>query len=203
MKKLQIVNMYKNNIVLKNQKNKLRQKTLISSVIFCLLIFSCCYFKVVGGSSANTWYDSVQSVYNPTSQLYNSEGEIVFTNNANMLVTSGSFDLPIVSGDISVQNNQIHIEPKGSIIVTTPCPGVVDEVGVTNDGKKYIKIKHTSKIYSVIENIETVAVEKGQIIRRGDAIATANENKIVVITVYKNKKPIENLRVEDNKIVWG
>lgn len=203
MKKLQIVCMYQNNIIFKNQKNKLKQKTIISSIIFCVLIFSCCYFKIVGGSSANTWYDSVQSVYNPTSQLYSNESEVVFTNNANLLVSSGSFNLPVVSGEITVSENKIYIVPNGSIVVETPCPGVVEETGVTNDGKKYIKIKHTAKIYSIIENVETVAVSKGQILKRGDKIATASENKTIVVSVYKNKKLIENLRVEDNKIVWG
>lgn len=203
MKKLQIVCMYQNNIILKNQINKLRQKTIVSSIVFCLLIFSCCYFKIVGGNNANVWYDSVQSVYNPTSQLYSDEGEIVFTNNSNILVSSGSFDLPIISGEISVINNQIHIVPKGNIVVSTPCPGVVEEVGTTNDGKKFIKIKHTTKIYSVIENVETVAVTKGQVVKRGDKIATATQNKTLVVSVYKNKKIIENLRIEDNKIVWG
>lgn len=203
MKKLQIVCMYQNNIIFKNQKNKLKQKTIISSIIFCVLIFSCCYFKVVGGNNANSWYDSVQSVYNPTSQLYNNESEVVFTSNSNILVSSGSFDLPVVSGEITVSDNKIHVVPNGNIIVSTPCPGVVEETGVTNDGKKYIKIKHTTKIYSIIENVETIAVSKGQILKRGDKIATASENKPLVISVYKNKKLIENLRVEDNKIVWG
>lgn len=195
--------MYQNNIVVKNHKNKLKQKTIISSVVFCLLVFSCCYFKIVGGSSANTWYDSVQSVYNPTSQLYNNESEIIFTNNSNILISSGSFDLPTISGDISIKNNQIYIIPNESIMVNTLCPGVVEEVGLTNDGKKYVKIKHTSKIYSVVENVENVAVVKGQIVKRGDAIATAMENKPLIVSIYKNKKLIENLRIEDNKIVWG
>lgn len=203
MKKLQIVCMYQNNIIYKNQKNKLRQRTLISSVVFCLLIFSCCYFKIIGGNQANTWYDSVQSAYNPTSRLYSDEGDIVFTSNENILTTSGSFDLPNVSGDMRVVNNQIHIVPSESILIITPCPGVVEETGMTNDGKKYIKIKHTTKIYSVIENVETIAVTKGQILRRGDKIGVAGENKEIVVSVYKNKKLIENLRIEDNKIVWG
>lgn len=203
MKKLQIVNMYQNNIVLKVQKNKLKHKTIVWSIVFCALIFSCSYYKIVGGMSADNWYDSVQSVYNPTSRLYSDEGNVIFTSNENILAHSGSFDLPIVSGDIRTSNGQILVTPSESILVVTPCPGLIEEVGKTNDGKKYIKIKHTTKIYSVIENVETIAVNKGDIVKRGDKIATASEGKTITISIYKNKKMLNDLRIENNKIVWG
>lgn len=203
MKSVKIVNMYQNNIVIKNNKNRLRKTTTIWSVVFCVLVFACSYYKIIGGSGADNWYNSVQSVYSPTNELYSDEGSVVFTNNETVLTSSGSFDLPIISGEVSVVNNQIQITPSQTIIVCTPCPGVIEEIGKTNNGTKYIKIKHTTKIYSIVENIETVGVTKGQIVKRGDKIATANPDKTITISIYKNKKMIEGLRVEDNKIVWG
>lgn len=202
MKKVQIIGMYKNNIIYKNYKNKLKQKTLVSSVVFCLLIFSTCYFKLVGGVGANAWYDSVQSVYSPTTQLYSDEGNVVFTNNESVLSHSGSFDLPMIDGEIKIEDGKIVVVPNANIIISTPCPGVVEQVGISNDGKKYIKIKHTTKIYSVVENVDMVCVNEKDIVKRGDKIATANSDKIITISIYKNKKLIENLKIENNKIVW-
>lgn len=202
MKKLQIINMYKNNIVYKNYKNKLRRNTLISSVVFCILLFTCCYVKIVGGANADGWYTDVNAVYNPITKLYNDEENIIFTNNDNVITNNGTFVLPLISSNINVINNQIEIVPVENIMCIAPCSGIVEEIGKTSDGNKYIKIKHSTKLTSIIEGVVTFGVEKGNIVKQGENIATANHNKKIVFSIYKNGKIVENLRIEKNHILW-
>ena len=202
MKKLQIVNMYKNNIVYKNNKNKLRKNTLVSSVVFCLLIFSCCYVKIIGGSGVNDWYSDVSSVYNPISKLYNNDDNLIFTDSDNIITNNNGFVLPLMSSQVSVVNGQIEIMPIENIMVVAPSGGIVEEVGKTSDGRKYLKIKHSSKISSIVEGVHTYGVEKGNIVKRGDKIATAFYGEKVFFSIYKNGKSVENLRFENNKLLW-
>ena len=202
MKKLQIVNMYKNNIVYKNHKNKLRKNTLISSVVFCLLVFTCCYTKIVGGANAGDWYSDVGAVYNPITKLYNDEENLIFTNNDNVITNNGTFVMTLVSSSVSVVNNQIEIIPIENIMCVAPCSGIVEEIGKTSDGNKYIKIKHSTKLSSIIEGVATFGIDKGNIVKQGENIATAEYNKKIVLSIYKNGKIVENLRLEKNRILW-
>lgn len=202
MKKLQIINMYKNNIIYKNNRNKLRKNSIIASVVFCLLVFSCCYVKVIGGAGADAWYNEVNYVYNPITKLYNNEDSLIFTDSDNIITNNSSFILPLISSDVRVVNNQIEIYPKENIMIVAPNAGIVEEVGKTNDGVKYIKIKHTAKISSIIEGFENFGVEKGNIVKQGEKIGTGNYSKKLVLHVLKNGKNVENLRIENNCITW-
>ena len=202
MKKLLIINMYQNNILHKDYKNKLRKNTVISSVVFCVLLFCCSYVKIVGGSSVNEWYTEVSSVYNPITKLYNEEDNMIFTNNDNIIISNGVFVLPLFSSKVDIVNNQIEIMPIENIMVVAPCAGIIEEIGKTSEGKKFIKIKHSTKITSVIEGLETFGVEKGNVVKQDETIATAGCKNKIVFTVFKNGKNVENLRIDKNHVLW-
>ena len=80
--------------------------------------------------------------------------------------------------------------------------GIVEEVGTTNDGIKYIKIKHCLDIYSLIENVDMIGVAKGEVVKRGQDIATAKTGNTVTLRLFEGDTQLTNIKVEQSKIIW-
>ena len=112
-----------------------------------------------------------------------------------------------VGGNITYKRTDTAIKvikemPIENIMVVAPCAGIIEEIGKTSEGKKFIKIKHSTKITSVIEGLETFGVEKGNVVKQDETIATAGCKNKIVFTVLKNGKNVENLRIDKNHVLW-
>ena len=89
-----------------------------------------------------------------------------------------------------------------SIMVKATEGGVVEEVGTTLDGVKYIKLKHALDVHSVVENLDIVGVAEGDIIKKGQDIATAKVGESIVLKLYLGDSQITNIKINQSKIIW-
>lgn len=192
MKKLEIVNLYKHNIVYKNIKN-LHKKQMIISLIVCIIsVFSFCYLSVVN----NDIKKSV-GVFNPISELYRDVETASF-------VSAGTinFIVPIKTEKYNINLNSIDFEVGASIVVCAPADGIVAEICDNKDGKKCIKIKHGEKLNSVINNVEIVGVKVNDFVKQGKTLATAKVGTVVNFSIIQDDKIVSGLYLNKSFIKW-
>ena len=171
----------KKNVIKIVVKKKSRPKGYFS-IIFIMLFVVVFSF---GSKDIKSIGVSMSQIYNPVNSLYNDNSDIVFTNgtiNGDNLM----FFVPIVGNYEIMQDGTIAFTIKNSIMVKSAEAGIVKEIGTTNNGIKYIKIKHSESVWSLIENVDIVGVEKNEIVKRGQDIATAKEGKIVYFQLFDN-----------------
>ena len=89
-----------------------------------------------------------------------------------------------------------------SIMIMAIESGVVREVGQTLDGVKYIKIQHSAEVESVIENVDIVGVVEGNIVKRGQDIATARLGEIITLKIFDKGSQVDTLRVNQSRVLW-
>jgi len=143
-------------------------------------------------------------VYNPVNSLYNDTINVIFTSSA-MTLEKDSLDfiIPIKGSLIDIDSDgTISFAVDKSIMVMSPESGVVDEISISNDGIKYIKIRHTLEMYTIIQNLDIVGVSVGEAVKKGQDIAIAKEGSIVKMQILENNIPLIQLKINQSKIVW-
>ncbi len=197
MKKAEILSIKKNEIVIRNPK-KVRFTMLLLSLI--TIAFTVAIFSHEG---MKDFTSSMVYVYNPVNSLYSDNSGVVFTSGLVLEKESLDFIIPIKGSSVSVDGfGTITFEVGGAIMVMSPESGVVDEVGFSLDGKKYIKIRHSVEVYSIIENVDMIGVSAGQVIKRGEDIATSKEGENVTMQILLNGTPVSGLKINQSKIIW-
>ena len=191
--RVKILSVKKNEIIVSVKKSQRKQIVLSILIIFA--------FVCLGVLNFNNFGTLISNVYNPVNSLYSDNSDIVFTNGA-LVSDNMSFYVPIVANYKIMQNGVIEFEVNNSIMVKACESGIVDEIGVSNDGIKYIKIKHSETIYSVIENVDIVGVAESTIVKRGQDIATAKLGDRLNFYIVKDGVNIDNIKIESSKIVW-
>lgn len=190
MKKLNVVCLYKHNIVHKNVKNY-HKKTFIMSMIICMVaVFSFVYLGVV-----NDTVKLSTNAFNPISELYRDVEVASFVSGGSV-----SFIVPVKTDKYTVNQDNIVFEVTSSIMVYAPCDGVIEEINI--DKNKYIKIKHSNELYSMIYNVDVVGVKAGDVVKQGKEIATAKPNNSVVFCIINNDKRVENLYLNKSFVKW-
>lgn len=195
-KRVAILNIKKNEIIIKIKK-KCRVHLNLSIIV--IMAFLLCFS--FGNSEIKNLGLSMSNIYNPVSSLYNDNSDVIFTNGTITGEALG-FYVPIVGNYEIDMSGTITFEICNSIMVKASESGVIDDVGVTNNGIKYIKIKHSENVYTLTENVDIIGVQRGEIVKRGQDIATAKDGSKVYFQVYKDDVKINNLKIESTKIVW-
>ena len=191
--RVKILSVKKNEIIVNVKKSTRKQ--------FALPILTIFAFICIGIINIGNFGSYIANVYNPVNSLYSDNSDIVFTNGV-IVSDNMSFYVPIVANYKIMQNGIIEFEVNNSIMVKACESGIIDEIGTTNDGIKYIKIKHSETIYSVIENFDIVGVAESTIVKRGQDIATAKLGDRLNFYIVKNGVNIDNIKIESSKIVW-
>jgi len=195
-KKVIILNVHKNEISIRIKKKKKSYWTL--SVFFIMAFFLSFAF---GTGEIKHFGYSMSQIYNPVSSLYNDNSDVIFTNGTITGEVLG-FYVPVIGNYELAEDGTITFLITNSIMIKASESGVVDGVGVTNNGIKYIKIKHSEDVFSLIENVDIVGIETGEIVKRGQDIATAKEGSKVYFQLFKDNMKISNLKIESTKIIW-
>lgn len=202
--KLEISCLFKHNIIYKKKKIEMARKTLFA-IGFLLIPVACLGLLGVSGNLGFGEYkDAIYSTYNPIYSPYVEMGGIIFVNGTGYSLKNTNdleFGL-IMNAENKVVNNQIEFVASENILINAPENGLVSDIGVTNDGIKYITIIHSKDIKSVIENIDISAVKVGQMVNKNQEIATAIMGEKIILRLYKNDKQLTNLTIENNKILW-
>lgn len=195
----------KNSVVLFNIKKReikvvKKKKTSIIWFMF-LFVVAITMFSTVCKKDGSTINVSISGIYNPVNSLYSDNAEIVFTNGNIVEKSSLNLTVPLRHTEYEIINNGINFFVKNNIMVTSCDNGIVEECGCTNDGIKYIKIKHSNNLITVIENLDILGVEKLQIVKAGQDIATAKPGQIVTLKILLNDIFITNLKITNNRII--
>ncbi len=185
-----------NQLIIGN-KNKKNNKIKIKPWYAIIVLVCMCTITMF----SNNMRVSVLRAYNPVSSLYSDESKAVFTS-ARMNKNWEDFLLPVVTGDVVIDNGNVYMIPTNSIMVYAVEDGIVEDKGTSLDGIKYIKIKHSEDVMSVITNVDIVGVAKGDIVRRGQNIASCKIGERVTLQLYDNDVQITSLSISQSKLVW-
>ena len=204
MNKATIMRVYKQNIVHKNLKGKLKKQVVFSLCVFGILISCLSYVKIFMSDKVDEFYAEAGHVFNPIIGLYNENESAIFISNNNAFVASKDlvFTLPVRSGEVNINNGVICMTVQDSIMVYATEGGIVSECGIANNNTKYIKIIHSENIYSIVENVDVIGCEKGDIVKKGREIATSAPKSVVKISFFENNKIVTNVKVDKNIISW-
>ena len=195
----------KNNVVVFNIKKReikvIKKKKFNFGWFICLFVVAIILVAGVNKNNLNSIIASMSNVYNPVNSLYNDNAEIVFT--GGNIIEKGSLNLtvPLRNTEYEITNNGINFFVKNNIMVTSCDSGVVEESGVTNDGVKYIKIKHSNNLFTLIENVDILGVKNSQIIKAGQDIATAKTGQVVTLKILLDDVFVTNLKITNNRII--
>ena len=188
----------------KNNKNKLKRQLIFSVVCFCLLVSQVMYARLFLGENINSIIVSASKVFNPLVQLYSEEQDGYFVSNKNIFVANYelSFMLPVRTNDVTVLDGEIALKIKDSIMVYAPEGGIITECGESNFHTKYIKIMHNEHTFSIIDNLDVIGCNVGDIVKKGRELATAKQDSVIKLSIYFENQKIQNLQVEKNIISW-
>lgn len=196
MSNVQILKITKTEIIIKKPR---KPRRVMLPVIISIVILT----AVLSMEGLSSLASGMAYIYNPVSSLYNDTGDIVFTNSVVVEKEMLDFIIPIKGGKVEVDaSGNISFYVENSIMVKSPEAGVIDDIGFSNDGKKYIKIRHTIEMYSIISNVDIIGVSQGEVVKKGTDIATARENEIVSMQILENNMPLSNIKVNQSKIIW-
>lgn len=198
MKKVQILSIKQNTIrvKVKSAKTSILVPFCMATTIMFMILFS------LGDGNIKQVGSNMAYIYSPVNSLYSDNSGVAF---ASAMLDRESVDFVLPMGGTVAQvedNGDITLVVNGSIMVKSCESGVVSEVGTTLDGVKYIKILHALDIYSVVENVNIVGVAKGDIVKKGQDIATAQEGEIITLKLFSQGSQITNIKVNQSKIVW-
>lgn len=197
--KVEIIQVVKKEIINKRTKGLRGVSLAMSAVLMCCIVM----ILIIGRISINEIGSSMCYIYNPVNSLYSDNSGIVFAGVNAVSRDNLDFCIPIVGGVNSIDNSGAIVISVGQSIMVKACEsGIVEDVGESLDGKKYVKILHCLDVCSIIENIDIVGVEKGDIVKRGQDIATAKENSQVRLWLKSDGEIIENIKINESKIVW-
>jgi hypothetical protein len=194
--------------ILSIKRNEITYKTARSGVKFiipiCIIIvIGFVSFFSINGASITQICNSMCYIYNPVNTLYGDTGNIIFTSLYSISKESLDFTLPVVSAKVQLSTNgDVEMIVGDSIMVKATESGVVEDVGVTLDGIKYIRISHSLDVDSVVENLDIIGVKIGDIVKKGQDIATAKEGSVVRLKLYDMDTQTINIKIDKSKIVW-
>lgn len=190
MKKLQIVSMYKHNIVYKNVKKKQLKLFVYSLIICCVSVFMFTYLYQVNDVIKNS-----TSVFNPISELYRDVEVASFVNQGNV-----NFIVPIKTDNYQINLNNISFKVTSSIMIYSPANGIVESINNVNE--KTIVIKHSDSLFSIIKNINIVGVKVGDVVSQGKEIATAKPGDDIIFMIESDGEYVEGLYLNKSFVKW-
>lgn len=197
-KTVEIINLKRNKI---EQKVGVKKQGVIVPISLAFIVITLLCFSF-GGSLLGDIGNDVAYVFNPVNSLYNDNSELVFTSGTLAEKNKLDFILPIKSEKINCLGNSIDFECTNSIMVMAIESGVVREIGVTLDGVKYIKIQHSAEMDSVIENVDIIGVSIGNIVKRGQDIATVQVGEVITLKIFDKGSQVGNLRINQSRVLW-
>ena len=197
--KAQVVGIYKRNITYKSSKSK-RHFSIrkMSYVTMSLLMFLVLGIGVIDGE----YKDILSKVMYPITSLYSDQNDLQFTWSDSVLQDRELlFQMPIISSDVKVVDGNLIIRSETSAIVKSIEDGIVLEVGSDLYDVRYIKVQHTSSVFSIIENLDIVAVKEGDTVTKNTILGTSKINENVIVSIYENLQKIKDITPNKNMIL--
>lgn len=99
-------------------------------------------------------------------------------------------------------NGVLSFKIKQNFVIKSAGDGVVKSVGILDNGKKYIEIKHSGNIISRYENLKIVGVGANFLVKSTNIIGSCDENSNFVFKLTKNGQIIADYSIKEGKIEW-
>ena len=197
--KAQVVGIYKRNITYKTLKNKKHFSIRkMSYIAMSLLMFLVLGIGIIDGE----YKDILSQVMYPITSLYSDQNDLQFTWSDSVLVEGElAFQMPMLSSDIKVVDGNLIIKSETNAIVKSIEAGVVLEVSSDLYEVRYVKVQHTSSIFSIIENIDIVSVKEGDAVTKNTILGTSKINENVIVSIYENLQKIKSITPNKNMIL--
>ena len=197
--KAQVVGIYKRNITHKTLKNKKHFSIRkMSYIAMSLLMFLVLGIGIIDGE----YKDILSQVMYPITSLYSDQNDLQFTWSDSVLVEGElAFQMPMLSSDIKVVDGNLIIKSETNAIVKSIEAGVVLEVSSDLYEVRYVKVQHTSSIFSIIENIDIVSVKEGDAVTKNTILGTSKINENVIVSIYENLQKIKSITPNKNMIL--
>ncbi|MBQ7351700.1 MAG: hypothetical protein IJW59_02390 [Clostridia bacterium] len=200
MSRVKILSVKQNRIIcrVKSKNSKLLIPFCLSIIIAFVVMFS------FGGVDVQSVGGRMGYVFDPVNSLYNDNGSIVFTS-AGYYVSKEKLDfvIPMLGASMTIdESGTIDIVVGNSIMVKAIESGVVEDIGISLNGIKYIKIRHSKDIVSEIQNVDIVGVNVGASVKKGLDIATSKENTHIFVKIFDCEKQVKNIKIIESKIIW-
>lgn len=196
MEKVEIISLKKNEI---KYIVKIKKRNFFPITIFLIGVLLCFFLS----SNLTELKNNIAYVYNPVNSLFNDNSPAIFTSINALEKENLSFVIPVRGGKYNISNDgTLSIIITDSIMVNSIEAGVVEDIGITNNGIKYIKIIHCLNVLSIIENVDILGVAKGDIIKKGQDIATAKVGDTVTLRIIDNDVQVSNIKIQESKIIW-
>ena len=199
---VEITSVQKNTILHKTLKKRRGFKAYSFILLLLVPIMALSCLRLYSETAFNEITSSICASLNPIYSPYVQTGEIVFTWNYDFETIPVEFDLPIISSDIKLlEDGTVVAKVKESIMVKSVADGVVDKIEEIN-GEKKVTILYYDNLKVEYINLDVVGVLEGNIVEKGKEIGTAKLNEELKFKAYFNNVQVNNLKIENNKIVW-
>lgn len=198
MNRAKILSIQRKEIIYKTTSKKRLTRRLFA-VLSLVSIFS--FLTLLCNEYLNGSLDKLCYVYSPVNSLYNDTSDVVFTSIGVFEKENLDYIIPIKSGEFSQTLDGVEFLVDNAIMVKSIESGFVESVGCSNNGIKYIRIKHSVNIVSEISGIDISGVVVGQVVKKGEDIATAKLGSKILLRILNDGSPIPNLVVSKSKII--
>lgn len=191
---------------MKNLILTLKAKNVIILFICITLIFFhfFCYFN----------FSQYQTIVNSVSENFfnsfnngktNKDNNIFFVSNQsnykNLGKTLPSLTLPN-SSEYTLENGVFTFNLTQDFIIKCAGIGIVKQVGILENGLKFVEIMHSANIITRYENLKIVGVGIDYNLKNIHIIGTGLEDTPLVFKILKNNKILENYSIENGEIKW-
>jgi len=181
---VEITRLYKNNIlqeVRKKHKPYNRYTTML--VLLLLPVFAMVCLRLCANTELKEVYMNVCNIYNPIYSPYSETGSITFAWNYVFDNEIEELNLPIISSNITIDNNgTIIAEVKESILVKSVADGVVDNI-YDADGVNVVRIVHGNNLSVEYIGLDVLGVQVGNMVYAGKEIGTARLGDNILLKV--------------------
>lgn len=183
-----------------------RKKYLITALIFifALLTHTIMYIKIDGYKNVfDTFNDKIFNSFGSEYKNFQ-DSDAVFVFNEKNYFKNKELKLVLpIECDYTLENGVFSFKASENFTIKSSGDGIVKEVGVMENGLKYVLIKHSNNIYTRYENLKIVGVGKNFLVKNINCIGTSSVDNPLKFMVYNNDKIIENIKIENGEIKWG
>lgn len=185
-----------------------KKRTILVFFVVFLLIFThfLCYFNVSGyKTTIKNIFSGVINAFNPDDIVSEEDNNFFFVFNINEYINLGS-QKPLLTmpsdEEVVIENGVVTFKIKENLTIKSAGAGIVRDVGILENGLKYIEIRHSGNIVTRYENLKIVGVGINFNVRKISIVGTCEAETDFIFKIYKNNKLIEEIEIENGEITW-
>lgn len=158
---------------------------------FCLFFTNSKYNYVVKCFT----YDLVNSFSSDKKLYEQSDNNLYFVSTVEKII----FKMPS-NNEYEINNGVLTFKNGQNLIVKSSGMGIVKDVGLLENGLKFVEILH-GEIIARYENLSVVGVSEKNFVDTQEIIGSVSNEKLV-FKFLKNDKVLNNFQIKESEIIW-